>query len=254
MEILKTTGIVLSSIVYGEGDIIANIFTRDSGKRKFIFKGLKKSKTRSKSATEPGSLTNLVYYYRENREMHIVNEFSIKKYYTSILKNLSRIFHLYFILESVDKTSGYDTKETKVYELLLSAISALSNTENPLSLSSFFILHLLRIHGILPDLTNCKSCGGSSYNTFSLDISDLKPVCGSCQKSRRNSPGGDAFILDIDAKQFIDNSFKNKFNKINHEEYSEQSIKDLVFNLSLFIENYYHTEIKSKSFILSEKL
>ena len=44
MEIQKCSGIVLSSTASGEADRIARIFTREYGKRNFIFKGLRKDR------------------------------------------------------------------------------------------------------------------------------------------------------------------------------------------------------------------
>ena len=81
MEIVKSTGIVLSSQSYGESDIICNFYTRDAGKRKFVFKGLKKSGRRSRSATEPGAVSRVVYYYRDDRDSYIVNQCDVEKYF-----------------------------------------------------------------------------------------------------------------------------------------------------------------------------
>lgn len=251
MKILKSTGIALSSQVYGESDIACNFYTSDFGKRKFVFKGLKKSGKRSRAATEPGAVASIIYYYRDDRDSFIVNQCDIEKYYSSISENLEKIFYLYFILESVEKTCGYNIADSAIYTLLLAGLDALSKTARPAHLSLFFLLHLLRNHGVLPDVDSCKSCGVQDFQQFLLDTVDLKPVCIPC--ARRHStdsvrrmpalPGRmrDCIVLFLD----------RKFASIDLDDYTEDEVLDVLFNLSLFIEDYFHAELKTKSFIFS---
>jgi DNA repair protein RecO len=253
MEILKTTGIALSSQVSGEADIICNYFTKDFGKRKFIFKGLKKSKKRSLSATEPGSVANVVYYFREDRDAYIVNDISLEKYHASITGDLRKIFHLFFILESVEKTSGYDIADEAIFKLLLAAIDVLSKTEFPAHLSTFFIMRLLKNHGILSDVDSCKICTQGNFSSFSLDVVDLRPICGSCIAGNPSGPWHRTALLAEEMREYMRSCINRKFGAINNALYHEKNILDLLFNLSLFIENYFHTELKSKTFIFSER-
>lgn len=252
MNILKTTGIALSSQVFGEADIICNYFTIDAGKRKFLFKGLRKSKKRSLSATEPGAVANIVYYFRDDRDSYIVNDVSIEKYHASISTDLMKIFHLYFILESVEKTSGYGVRDEQLFKLLLAAIEVLSRTEYPAHLSAFFIFHLMKGQGIISDLDSCKICGKRFSSRFTLDVIDLRPVCGSCLGDDRGPTQGST-LLPPDMIEFMRECAIRKFSAIAHSGYRENEVLDLLFSYSLYIENYYHTELKSKSFIFSEQ-
>jgi len=253
MEILKTTGIALSSQVSGEADIICNYYTKDFGKRKFIFKGLKKSRKRSLSATEPGSVANVVYNFREGRDAYIVNDVSLEKYYASITGDIRKIFHLYFILESVEKTSGYDIADEAIFNLLSAAIDALSKTEFPAHLSSFFIMHLLKEHGILSDVDACKICSKSNFSGFALDIADLRPICGSCIAGNPTGPWHRSSLLAKEMRDYMRDCMVRKFNAVDNAHFRENDVLDLLFNLSLFMEHYFHTELKSKSFIFSER-
>lgn len=246
MEIQKSTGIILSSKLYGDADILCKIFTKEYGKRKFIFKGLKKSKKRPQTAAEPGTTVNLVYYFHDKKDSYIVNELNISNHYLEIRKNLQKIFNLYFVLETIEKTIGYDDVNIPVYNLLSAGIDALAQTDYPVNLSGFFTIHQLRLHGILPDLKNCKICGTNEFSQFSFDITDLSPICYKCTKKRER-------ILDPCLKEFILVSLKQKFFSIEHSNFDESKTLNLLFYLSLFIENYYNIEIKSKNFILSDR-
>ena len=131
MEIQKSTGIILSSRLFREADILSNILTKEYGKRKFIFKGLNKSKKRAQSAKEPGTILRIVYYFNESRDSYIVNEFDVKKYYFNIRENLEKIYNQYFILEVVEKTTGYNDTMQNVFNLLIAGIDTLSKTDYP---------------------------------------------------------------------------------------------------------------------------
>ena len=138
MEIQKATGIVLSSRTINESDILCNILTREFGKRKFIFKGLKKSRKRPNNVSEPGTVSSILYYFKENKEIHTINEFTIIEQYLNIRNNLTSIYNLYFLVESVDKTTGFNADEEYIFNLLSSGIEALAHTDRPYHLSAFF--------------------------------------------------------------------------------------------------------------------
>ena len=42
-----------------------------------------------------------------------------------------------------------------------------------------------------------------------------------------------------------------KFASIDLDDYTEDEVLDVLFNLSLFVEDYFHAELKTKSFIFS---
>jgi DNA repair protein RecO (recombination protein O) len=242
MNIKKSAGIVLSSRTIGEADVLATILTSDSGKRKFSFKGLKKSRKRPRSAGEPGTLLNLVYYHRENREISTVNEFTIEYQPVKIRENMKRIFTLYFLLELTEKTIGFDDDTGNIFKLLNSGIRALADTESVTNLSVFYMLHLLRFLGIIPDFLTCRSCGDETFTHFILEISDLGPVCCNCYN-------GSLDFLGVDTRDFINTSLTTKYSDIIHSRFSETEISKLLFNLVLFVENYYHIVLKSKEFL-----
>jgi len=253
MEILKTTGIALSSRVSGEADVVCTIYTRDFGKRKFIFKGLKKSRKRSMAATEPGAVSTLLYYHRDERESFIVNDVTVEKYYASINGDLKKITNLYFILESVDKTCGYDISDSSIFNLLMAGIEVLSRTDYPAHLATFLVLRLLGKHGVLSDAEICKLCGRRQFSNFTMDVADLRPVCGACLGDNPSGPWQKSSLLPGAMREFIQKCMNEKFGNIDCAAYDEKDVLDLLFAISLFMENYYHMELKSKSFVFSER-
>ncbi len=242
MDIRKTAGIVLSSRIIGEADVLATIITEDSGKRKFSFKGLKKSRKRPRSAGEPGTLLSLVYYHHPNREISTVNEFTIEYQPVRIREEMNRIFTLYFLLEVTEKTIGFHDDSGNIFKLLKSGVRALDDTVSLTNLSVFYLLHLFRFLGIIPDFLTCRSCGDETFTKFILEVSDLSPVCCNCYC-------GSLDFLGVDTRNFINTSLTTKYSDIVHSRFDEKEISKLLFNLVLFVENYYHIVLKSKEFL-----
>jgi DNA repair protein RecO len=242
MNIEKTAGIVLSSRTIGEADLLATILTENSGKRKFSFRGLKKSRKRPLSAGEPGTLLHLVYYYHDHRDIFTVNEFNILYQPAKIREDMERIFTLYFLLEVTEKTIGFDDDSRNIYKLLDSGVRTLNETGYVTHLSVFYILHLLRFLGIIPDFLSCKMCGNETFSQFILEISDLTPVCGACYN-------GSLDFLGVTTREFITASLSTKYSDIALSRFDGKEMSKLLFNLVLFIENYYHITLKSKEFL-----
>ncbi len=245
MEIQKTTGVVLSSRHTGEADYLIRIFTKEYGKRDFIFKGLKKSKKRSLIISEPGTIAKLIYYFHEEKSLHTVNEFQIHKHYIDIRDNLQKIYLLYFILETVEKTSGYNDPSRLIFDLLVAGIETLSQTEHIAHLSVFFIIHLLRLHGILADFRRCKICKRNDFQEFIIDNSDFQPICKNCSQNNTS-------FFTSRAREYVLHSLTVKFTSIDLSIYPGEDILNLLFHLSLFIQNYFHIAIKSKTLLISE--
>ena len=248
MEIQKSTGVVLSSRQVGEADFFCTMFTKEFGKRDFVFKGLQKSKKRPQIVSEPGTTANLIYYFHDQKISYIVNEYNIIKHDINIRNNLKTIYLLYYVLSLIEKTTGYNDINKSVFELTAAGIDNIAGTEHPEHFSVFFALHLLRLHGILPDFNACKICGSPDNSAFLVDSFDFHSVCSNCAGTVKSK----IFPLKRSAKNFINESLCKKFSAIDHSNYPSDCILDLLFAVTLFIENYYHVEIKPMQLLMNE--
>lgn len=249
MEIQKATGIVLHSRRIGEADVIVRAYTREYGKRNFIFKGIKKSRSRPLAATEPGTTVELAYYFHDNRDLLVVNDCRITAHTGHLRNDLEKILHLCYILETVDKTTGFNDPDAPMFDLLSAAIGALGPAGHPCALSAFFTLHVLRMHGVLPDYTRCRRCGKARLEAFSINSADFSPSCRDCTGREAK----EEFSFGERTAEFIRLSLTRKFGELTHGRYPAVELLHLIFYLTLFVENYFRVEIKSKKMLLQEE-
>ncbi|MFH0976701.1 MAG: DNA repair protein RecO [Spirochaetota bacterium] len=247
MEIQKATGIILSSREFGEADYICTIFTKEFGKRDFVFKGLRKSRKRPQLVSEPGTTAKIIYYFHDDKLSYIVNEYQILNHNIDIRNNLKNIYLLYYMLALVEKTTGYNDRNVSIFNLAAAGIENISLNDFPEHFSVFFTLHLLKLHGILPDFQRCKLCGNAD-STLYIDTTDFHPVCGKCFGSCQ----GRTIHLKKNTKEYLLKSLACKFASIDHSLFKSEHIIDLLFAITLFIENYYHVEIKPKHLLINE--
>ncbi|HNR89758.1 MAG TPA: DNA repair protein RecO [Spirochaetota bacterium] len=246
MRIHKTEGIVLAAQAHGEADRLLRVFTRDMGKRSFVLKGIRKSRRRPQGAADPGTRLLLTFYEHDNRATHIVTELRIAAHCADIRDSMERICHLALMLETVDGTSGFDDPNPTVFEMISAAVAALAATDSPVVLSLFFLLHLLRIHGVLPPMGACSRCG-KPYADFAFGDADLRPVCAACARRDRPPPT----LFPASARELLSTLLSTRFSAINTAALPVDTALDLLFRAVLFIEGYYHIEIKSKKLLFS---
>jgi len=245
MNFRKDTAIVLSSSVIGEADVLITVLTKDFGKRKFVIKGLKKSVRRSKTASQCGTVLTIDYNYYENKDFQTVKEFSITHSFPDVQNDYKKIIVMCFICEVGEKTTAYNESNLKIFELIAAALNTLENSHHPISISCFFIIHALRLHGILTDLYNCKICGNKVNDKFTFDTKDFNIVCTECSLNTSH-------LISYQAIEFINDSLTTKYADIPIEKFSDKSITDLLFYLCLFTEHYFGILLNSKKLLFAE--
>ncbi|MCL2156087.1 MAG: DNA repair protein RecO [Leptospirales bacterium] len=238
----KEIGVVLSKKNSGEADHICSIYTKNSGKEKFIFRGLKKSTKRPRTASEPGSILSIIYYGRDER-INTISEFDILSNNSAIRKNSEKIFSLYFILELVDLTTGLSDPNSKIFNLLSIGIDTLYNSQNPKHFIIFFTIKYLMLQGVLPDLSRCVWCGNNDAKALLIDNDKLRVSCLLCADLS-------SALVKSKGTEFMNECVKNKFNKIECENYSEEDINPVLAIIIRYINGYFNIKLKTEAFLM----
>jgi len=150
---VRTNGIVLSRVDYGEADRIITFLTDDAGKLTVIAKGVRRSKSKLAGAVELFSVSELMYVQGRGTMGTLVSA-RLTRHYGTIVKNVDRTMAGYDLLKLLYK-SIEDASEDTYYTLLDHALTALDSADISLAIiRTWFSAQLLRIAGHTPNLTN----------------------------------------------------------------------------------------------------
>jgi len=242
LALKKVHGIVLSGSPAGESDIISSIFTLEEGKERFIFKGLRKSRKRPRTAAEPASIVRINYYEKENRKYKTASEFDIIEYFSSLKEEKTKLFTLCFIAEILDSTIPLNSPDEKLYRFLNSAFRTLDSTGKSLEFSVFFLAHYMRYLGVLPDLNECSCCGGENPGTIMQLNNSLVAYCEKCCETHR-------IKTDFAVYSLLKRYTASRFSVIETENTEKTNMYRLFLVLVEFIESYFSIKLKSKGFL-----
>jgi DNA repair protein RecO len=167
-----------------------------------------------------------------------------------IRKSLKKIVHLNYLSEIILKTTPVSSGDSYLFKMLRAALVQLESCAQEYHLAAFFSLHLLRLHGILPDFSKCSSCKSTSHDDFHFSISERSLLCPVCARITKNS------FLRVSEKQrnFTLECLSNKFSACNLSLLDEDEASGLLFPLITYLEHYFHMEILSKPFLFSDDL
>jgi len=243
----RDNGIVLSKKSSGEADNICSIYTKNSGKDKFIFKGLKKSLKRPRTASEPGSILELIYYTGKSGSFNTVSDFDILKTHNSIRKSTEKNFTLYFILELIDLTTGFEDPNIKIFNLLSAGIETLSSTRHTKHFTLFFAIKYLLLQGVFPDTEKCSWCGNSDPKKILIEKAGFRTSCLNCTDFK-------SVAIGSRETEFINQCVKLKLDKIDCSGFPEKEIFTILIFLIEYINSYYGIKLKTGSIIINPAL
>lgn len=220
MTELKTQGIVLKAIDYGEKDKIITIFTQEYGKVSAILKGVRKLTSKLKFASQPFCYAQFNLVGRA--ELMNVNNASEILSFFDITQNYAKMVCGSAMLEMVEYASPVGQSEPIVFDALRTCLKLLSDTDlNPDLVLMRFAIGLFKVSGYTLNLHQCARCGKSfdeDKAVFDLDSGSF--LCYKCpaprfitvsprcveimQKIARMEPKSleDIFLMDSEAKEF----------------------------------------------------
>ena len=155
--IKKSTAIVLKRFPYGETSIIARCFVRDLGKVSFIVRGAHRKKSPMGAYFQPSNYLNLVFYYKENRDLQTITKASFVRSWQRMITDLKKITYAMALIELTDKCLiGHDS-HPELFDALCDALATVESHDNQLNLAYWFYQYqLLTLLGFQPDLTQAE--------------------------------------------------------------------------------------------------
>jgi DNA repair protein RecO (recombination protein O) len=179
----KTEAIVLSSVRFGDGHKIINLFTEKFGKIEASAFGVRKTKSRFGGKLEPFTISYLVLYHKNEESPFSIREADVLFQDSGFSGEYRRYAVACSLVEPVLLFVPQGQVEDGLYRLLSDSIRVLCETppEKSLYLLTMYDVQFLKLMGYAPDSYQCKKCGGKvSENAVGLDGYFGFPLCGDC--------------------------------------------------------------------------
>lgn len=163
-------GIVLKAIDYKEKSKLVYLYTS---------KGIISCKALDVSKSKLGFITtlNVVDFELTENKLPTVKEYNIKKSHYSLYNDLNKIGIITPIFDIIYHLEN-DAPHQRIYPFLIKVLDELIIKNNPYFILSLFLIKMLSVFGIKPELKKCIYCDNTNIVNFS--ITNGGALCSSC--------------------------------------------------------------------------
>lgn len=153
MPIIKSEAVILKCDNYRETSKIITFYTRTHGKIKGIAKGVRSTKTKWGGSLQSMALLNIMFYYKENRTLHLVSNAEHSRAINSIYDDYDKMQIGYRMVELVNRTTEEQQENTEIFNLLAESLHLLEDaTKNYVNVLFNFEFKLLTFLGFKVNL------------------------------------------------------------------------------------------------------
>jgi DNA repair protein RecO (recombination protein O) len=189
--ITKTDAIVLKTMKFRDTSKIVTFYTRRYGKLKGVAKGAREMKSKFGASLEPMTRVSLVLYRKEHRDLQLISQCDIVRYYKKIQTEIERMSVALSILDLVNQLAHDEEENSDLYKLLVDTFDQLELAEkNYANLFYAFEIRLAGLFGFSPALEVCGGCGrkieefGGERSAI-LQLSRGGILCPACARSAK---------------------------------------------------------------------
>ncbi len=184
------TGIVLTRRREGEGDALVTLLLESGETLRVKVHGILVSKNRSRLIAEPGTLVRVIVYEKEPGRGSL-KEGSVLERFDEIKESYGEMLLLSHLLELAAQVYGDQESGQELYLLVKGALETLRKRKREASLSRqwlqhfllFYGIRILKLSGLVGDLTRCSLCDSPLEEKAHLDSELLSFQCHRCSGS-----------------------------------------------------------------------
>lgn len=140
---LKTNGIVVKSMKYGESSLIIDILTKNEGVKTFIVGGVRTKKKNTSSIYHPLQQLELVHYPAKDNAMARIKEAKLSKHYDHLLTDVVSTSLANFLIECMFKVAKEVDINSVFYNLMANSLDYID--EHPKECGNYHIFFLIEL-------------------------------------------------------------------------------------------------------------
>ncbi len=187
----KLSGIVLSSINYGENDKILNVFTLEKGLISAKIKGVKKAGAKLKFASQPFCFAEFIL--RMGKAGYTVINASLIESFYAIREDIIKYYSGMAVLEFIRRFYQENIVAEGAFVSVVNTLKDITfNSQPTLSLVKFFITALNGV-GYALNLSGCVECGKLAGLRAFFDYERGAFYCEECFKGEGREINPDTF-------------------------------------------------------------
>ncbi|UCG94518.1 MAG: DNA repair protein RecO [Candidatus Aerophobus sp.] len=247
MSLVKTEGIVLKYMRYGDTSMIFSLYTKDFGKIKLLAKGVRNKRSK---VTPLGIFTiaEIVYYKKERIELQLLSSAETLRNYSGLTKSINRFSWASALAELLEQLIKGEEPNQRIFNLSLKTLSRMEKTEevNLEKLFWVFTLKLLSHLGYRPKLDSCVSCG-KEIKRKELFLSTERGgiICPDCTRESE-------FYIKLSRKSYLSirKLLSLDMNRVDKYPMNDENLEEMGEVVKSFI--YYHIgtkDLKSLEFL-----
>ncbi len=189
MSIQRTHAIVLRTRKVRESSKIAVLFTNKCGRISAIAKGSLKPKSKFGSSLELFTRSSIIFYKKENRELHTLSHSETLESYEGIKDDVFKLAYASVAAEMVERLMPTEEPNEALFGLLASVLAEISLAERPqleVILSSYELKTLCLV-GYGPELAECVRCGKPVEGAAWFGLLSGGVLCAGCRNRDLNA-------------------------------------------------------------------
>ncbi|MBU2591702.1 MAG: DNA repair protein RecO [Nitrospinota bacterium] len=249
MPLYETKAIVLKVIDYGESDCIASFFTKEYGKIQGIVKRVRNKKAKFGASLEPFTLSNIIFFGRENANLYNVNSADIVDPFSVNRDDYDKLIHSFYLVDLLNTYLSDRDPHPSLFDLGLETLKSIGEatgrgkTETAINI---FQLKFLSESGYAPKMGMCVICGDCNLTPYGFHPGRGGVICRGCMSrvtyAIKVSPG----IL-----KFMERAMHGEPHIIKRMIISKEMNGELRYVIEKYLRLHTGRELKSSKFINS---
>ena len=153
--IVNTPALVLSTIKYGESDLIARLYTKELGTQSFMLKGIRKSRKGKLrvSLFQPLNQLNIQTNHKGKGTLEYIKDASMGYNYHTIHLDIFKSSIALFFGEALSQLLTEQQADEKLYDYLATVFEYLDQTDHVANFTVKVLLDISQIMGFGMDMT-----------------------------------------------------------------------------------------------------
>jgi len=161
--LVNTPAIVISTVKFAEADLIVSCYTKDFGLKKYLLRGILKSRKGKlkPSYFQPLTLLEITAIHKDKGTLERIKEAKVASHYKTLHTIVTKSSLVLFISEILKKVIQEEEKNVKLYGYLSNSLLWLDKSNH---IANFHILFLLKLTYYLGFFPNIESTNYQYFN------------------------------------------------------------------------------------------